>query len=269
MQPARTRARAKGPRRVAPPALAVALLASALVHAGIVAVKLVPARHAVRADAPVLEARLAAVAQVTPPALTVQPFAPHVERDALVSMAAARADALPLRPRTPAPASKPELEPDIAPPPAVEAAVESEPAVGAAQVDNESGDNLVAAQPLVAMARLGDELLARAVTEFPIEVQFPARAHGEIKARYPQVALAQGLQGDVIVWVVVSEGGDVQEIEFAEGDPIFRDAVLDAIRSSAFQPAADAGVGVRFPIALEFRFALADAGTAGAVEAAP
>jgi TonB family protein len=269
MKPARTRASAKVPRRVAPPALVVALIASALVHAGVVAVKLAPALHAVRADAPVLEARLAAVAQVTPPALTVQPFAPHVERDALVSMAAPRAELPASRARTPAPMSKLEPELLVVPPLAVEPAIASEPAVGAAQVDDESGDNLVAAQPLVAMARLGDEILARAVSEFPIEVQFPARAHGEIKARYPQVALAQGVQGDVIVWVVVSEAGDVQEVEFAEGDPIFRDAVLDAIRTSAFQPAADAGVGVRFPIALEFRFALADAGTAAGVEAAP
>src|SRR4051812_17813209 len=59
-------------RRAAPPALVVAAVASAVVHAGILAVTLAPGPHAVRVDGPVLTARLAQPAPVAPPLVMLQ-----------------------------------------------------------------------------------------------------------------------------------------------------------------------------------------------------
>jgi TonB family protein len=132
-----------------------------------------------------------------------------------------------------------------------------------------SVDQRVAAQQVTALARLGD-FAEREMNEFPREVQAPVRYQGTIEARYPPAARAQGIEGSVVAWVVVDAQANVEEIEFVEGDDVFRESVTEAIRAARFMPAADGGVGLRFPIALEFRFVLDDrAGAAHVAAASP
>ena len=208
--------------------LALAVVGSAFVHAAFLAVPFTPGVHATQ-DAstfPVLEARLAPAE----PAVTLQPVAqmtlPTLPEAAFVPMPSPRVEPTPARPPEPAPTAL------------------------------RSGELLVGAVPLESRARLGEALLARSLTEFPVELQFAPRVHEALKARYPEAALAQGIQGDVVVWIVVAPDGNVDEIEFAEGDPVFRDAVVEAIRAGRFQPGADHGAGVRAYLTLAFHFEL-------------
>lgn len=228
-----------------PPALACTVLISSLLHAALMVVPLPsgPGRGNVPTSLPVLQARL------TP--------APG-EADNL-------ARSLPDRSEVPAQLEMPRLqplEPALLPTAVTTPAVlaDTTPAPERVATSGDAGDGLVSAEPLVDMSRLGD-LLGRAQTDFPAEVSFPVRVNGQIRVRYPPEAVAQGVEGSVVAWVIVDPTGNVEQVEFAEGDPVFRDAVSEAIRSGQYYPAASGGVGLRFHIALEFRFALGDLAT--------
>lgn len=114
--------------------------------------------------------------------------------------------------------------------------------------------------PLAALPRLGDDLLARWHEEFPGEVAMPVRLAGALRVPYPEAALSQRIAGDVVVWFVVHPSGEVDDIQFVEGDPVFYEAVTSALRSATYMPAANGGENIAYPFALEFDFALEDAG---------
>ena len=118
-----------------------------------------------------------------------------------------------------------------------------------------AADLSVDAQPILNSVRLGD-LLSRQQGEFPMEVEAPSRPIGKISARYPRAALADGREGTVAVWVVVNEHGAADEIVIVEGTEEFAGAVVQAIRNSHFMPARNNLTPIRYPIALEFRFAI-------------
>ncbi len=115
--------------------------------------------------------------------------------------------------------------------------------------------------------RLG-ELLSRQLAEFPVEVDSPARLVAKIRASYPPAALAEGREDLVVVWIVVDAKGAVEEIQVAEGTEEFSAAVIAAVRQARFVPAQGSLVPIRFPLALEFRFAIGRKATAGTATAA-
>jgi protein TonB len=57
-----------------------------------------------------------------------------------------------------------------------------------------------------------------------------------VEPRYPQMALAAGVQGNVVVEVTVSEQGDVLSAHVISGPPLLRDAALNAAREWRFTP---------------------------------
>jgi protein TonB len=113
----------------------------------------------------------------------------------------------------------------------------------------------VPGEPLVAMSRIGDELLQRNWNEFPVEVAWPVRVH-DVHARYPAGALHAAREGNVVLWIVVDAEGAVEEMQIAEGDEDFAKAAMDAVGAARFEPAKEDGKPIRYPIALEFRFEL-------------
>jgi len=202
------------PSRSLPPALALALTASLLAHAALLAL---PASE---------RAGNVAVAVVALQTQLASP--PGPPGDAWTAIAAEPLVPLALQPVTLAPVN--------------------------ATAIGRPGDVRVAAREVFELSRLGD-LLERQMNEFPQEVQARARFR-RIEASYPPAARAQGIEGTVLAWVVIDPTANVEEIRIVEGDDVFRDAVVEAIRSGTYMPAADGGVGVRFPLLLEFRFAL-------------
>ena len=50
----------------------------------------------------------------------------------------------------------------------------------------------------------------------------------------------------------------MEDVQLVEGDAVFRDAIVAALRDGRYQPAANRGESLSYPIALEFSFSLAD-----------
>jgi TonB family protein len=124
------------------------------------------------------------------------------------------------------------------------------------------------ATPLTAYARLGD-LQARWQSEFPVEVEFPVRLHDEISVPYPPAALERRIEGDVVVWAIVNPDGTVEDVQIVEGDQIFRDAIVAALRDARYYPAANRGENIRYPMALELNFSLGEQRRDGSLAAVP
>lgn len=132
----------------------------------------------------------------------------------------------------------------------------------------DDADIAVEGRSLLAMSRLGDEIVSRAAQQFPVEIDWPVRVYGKIEAKYPASALAAGVEGSVVAWVLVDAQGIVQEIRIVEGPDALAEAVTTAIKAAQFHPAALDGVGITYPIALEFTFAL-DSPAASLAAASP
>lgn len=149
-----------------------------------------------------------------------------------------------------------ELEQQAAPVPDQKVAVVAtgqapSPALGAGGAT----DVRVDGQPLADMDRLG-ELRSRHMSEFPVEIQFPVKLKEALRARYPPAALAAGREDSVAVWIVVDVAGAVEEVTVTEGTEEFANEVLAAIKDMQFVPAWNYRQPIRYPLALEFRFAI-------------
>lgn len=80
-----------------------------------------------------------------------------------------------------------------------------------------------------------------------------------VKPEYPDIARIAGVEGRVVVWVVIDETGTVIAAEIAESDaPILDEAALEAARRHRFKPAYQRDVPVKSKISLRFRFVLND-----------
>lgn len=137
--------------------------------------------------------------------------------------------------------------------PAPERAMPATPRQSSAAARPGVGKIEVAAELLSDRTRLGG-YAARQMNMFPAEVDRPARLDQKIVARYPQAALAQGREDEVVVWVIVEESGTVDEVYVTQGTEEFATEVIAAVRASRFVPAEDNLKSIRYPIALQFDF---------------
>lgn len=78
------------------------------------------------------------------------------------------------------------------------------------------------------------------------------------KAEYPFVAERDGIQGQVIVKVQVSETGDVEKTEVLSGDPILAEAAVRAAKKFKFKPFIRNGKPVKVATKLPFDFYFRD-----------
>ncbi len=83
----------------------------------------------------------------------------------------------------------------------------------------------------------------------PIKVQ---------KAEYPLEAARDGLQGQVVVKVHISETGDVGSVEVIRGDPILAEAAVSAAKKWKFKPFIRGGKPVKVATQIPFDFAFSD-----------
>lgn len=72
---------------------------------------------------------------------------------------------------------------------------------------------------------------------------------------YPPAALSQHVQGPVVLDVKVLPEGDVSDVVVRSGDPLLREAAIEAVRQWRFQPTAVAGAADR-QIRVTIRFTL-------------
>jgi len=74
-------------------------------------------------------------------------------------------------------------------------------------------------------------------------VDEPPRERYVPPPRYPHEALTRGIEGEVVVKLLINERGVVKDVQVVQvtGDESFRDAVLDVARTWQFRPARDDG----------------------------
>lgn len=223
-----------------------AVIGSIVVHTAFVAMpQSLPRRGSSAADdqGPPLQATL-----VTPPAQPAELKTDVAVADvpSPIQLAAQEAVATPLPPAT------------------VDQRPQSSPA---AVVGVGAGDVRIDGALLTDRSRMG-EAWTRQMTEFPIEVDYPARLDEKILARYPPAALAAGREDSVAVWIVVDANGVADEVVVLDGSEEFANAVVAAVKQARFLPAQNNLLPIRFPISLEFRFVIGPQTVAGAAAVA-
>jgi len=78
------------------------------------------------------------------------------------------------------------------------------------------------------------------------------------KADYPIRAAREGLQGEVLVRVFISETGDVETVEVLKGDPILAEAAVAAAKKWKFKPFIRGGKPIKIATKMPFDFAFDD-----------
>ena len=80
-----------------------------------------------------------------------------------------------------------------------------------------------------------------------------------VEPEYPESALAQRVQGDVVLQAVVDDDGSVQQLRVVSGDSRLLTAAIDAVRRWEFRPYAPNGQATRFATRITVNFALPQA----------
>jgi TonB family protein len=104
------------------------------------------------------------------------------------------------------------------------------------------------------LARLGEALAGRSMSEFAPELEQPVRLASKLEPTYPVAALQARHEGSVLAWVHVDRDGTVKEVQIVEGEPEFADSVRDCILKAHFLPAEVDGQPVEHYIILQFDF---------------
>lgn len=87
------------------------------------------------------------------------------------------------------------------------------------------------------------------------QVDRPPREHaGNVKPPYPERERQLGIEGSVVVELLIDERGHVLDVRFTSGPEAFRRAVLEVVRSWRFDPAEDRGQRVKTWGTKEVRF---------------
>lgn len=123
------------------------------------------------------------------------------------------------------------------------------------------------------VALLGADLERKISVGFPREPDRPIRLKPDAVIGYPLDALAQGIEGTVVVWFVVDADGEVVERQAVAGPPELAEYTLTRLGAIVDQPALVGDRPVRAWMALEVTFSgeaartAADASTPGAAPA--
>ncbi|HLM80621.1 MAG TPA: energy transducer TonB [Terriglobales bacterium] len=78
------------------------------------------------------------------------------------------------------------------------------------------------------------------------------------KATYPAEAAQKQIQGQVWVKLMVSETGDVENVEVVSGDPVLARAAVDAVKKWKFKPFIKNGKPVKVSTKVPLDFAFSD-----------
>jgi protein TonB len=78
----------------------------------------------------------------------------------------------------------------------------------------------------------------------------------KVEPFYPPLAREAGVEGPVVVEIVISEEGDVTQAAALSGHPLLRDAAVAAARGWKFRPALVDGKAVKVVATLTFNFSL-------------
>ncbi|MDP9268540.1 MAG: energy transducer TonB [Acidobacteriota bacterium] len=86
-----------------------------------------------------------------------------------------------------------------------------------------------------------------------------ARVRTKVEPEYPVEARERGVEGDVLLAIVVGAGGNVVETSVISGHPLLNDAALEAVKQWKFQPLMVDGAAVETETKIRVRFKLSSA----------
>lgn len=75
-----------------------------------------------------------------------------------------------------------------------------------------------------------------------------------VAAKYPENAAARGLKGRVVVKVIISEAGDVEQADVITGDPVLTKPSLEAAKQWKFQPYIQNGKPIKVATRIPFDY---------------
>jgi len=84
-----------------------------------------------------------------------------------------------------------------------------------------------------------------------------ARLDRKVEPEYPTKALDAGIQGDVILNVLIGKNGKVKDIKVASGNSVLARAAVSAVKHWRYEPWASGGNSVETQTTVSFRFVLA------------
>lgn len=88
-----------------------------------------------------------------------------------------------------------------------------------------------------------------ALTEKPVEIY-------RVTPEYPEIAKKAGVEGTIVVKVLIDTSGLVEKVEVIKAHPLLNQAAIDAARQFEFEPAKQRGVPVKVWISIPFNFSL-------------
>jgi len=75
---------------------------------------------------------------------------------------------------------------------------------------------------------------------------------------YPNAARTQGIEGKVVVAVVIDRQGDITEMKIESGDSVLAESVVESVRTWKYQPIKLNGIPVEVLTRVEVTFTLPD-----------
>jgi protein TonB len=79
-----------------------------------------------------------------------------------------------------------------------------------------------------------------------------------VAPEYPEEAQWENLEGEVLVRFQVGKDGRVEQVEVLEGEKVFRQAAIDAVRQFVFEPATHDFRPVRVRVIESIKFKIPD-----------
>jgi protein TonB len=91
------------------------------------------------------------------------------------------------------------------------------------------------------------------------EKEMRARLKSKVEPEYPHEARARGVQGEVLLDVLVGADGNVEDVTVVSGHPLLNDAALDAVKQWKFEPVEVDGVPAEADTKIRVTFSLISA----------
>jgi protein TonB len=77
-----------------------------------------------------------------------------------------------------------------------------------------------------------------------------------VPPKYPKKARKKGIQGTVLLHVMISKTGDVTTVELVSGDPLLASAAIDAVKQWKYKPFLLNGQAVEVDTQIQVNFTL-------------
>jgi protein TonB len=149
-----------------------------------------------------------------------------------------------------------EIPPEIAiPPPPAKIAKPSVPVEAAVEEDVSEEITIAETTPEV------DIPIAPAIEEQPVFTPYevaPVLIKGTVRLVYPELLKKAGIEGTVLLWILIDENGSVQKVQIykTSGNKALDDAAMRAYRAARFTPAYSRDIPVKVWVQWPVKFTL-------------